>query len=157
MSNISENHHFNIVGEIQSAFGFYKFYFANLQFYSKQETCFQYCNQYFKNQFGYDRYDSWEEFRGEIGFRPMKPKLVKNIIPVIDSVSATSPIEIMEREFLISWFKHKGFDTWTSFKALVMHYYPALAERDVLNFWKGDTVVSDVLKCVSYVKQIIGE
>ncbi|MCG9792512.1 hypothetical protein [Flavobacterium algicola] len=151
MSNISKNHHFNVVGEIQSAFGFYKFYFANLHFYAKREDCFKYCNLYFREQFGYNRYDSWEEFFGVIGVRPMNRKAVKITTPIVDCLS----VEKMERNFLIALFKQKGFDTWTSFKAIVMHYYQA-DETKLMAIWKGGLIDPETLKYVDYVRQIIG-
>jgi len=154
MSNISENHQFIVEGEIQSVFGFYKFYFANLQFYSNQETCFKYCNQYFKNLFGYDRYDDFSQFRGEIHGLPIRLKSQQVQVKVSEQ---SSSIEIMERDYLLAWFKSKGFNSWTSFKALVMHYYPLTLENQLYSFWKSESIVPEVMKNVGYVKQIIGE
>jgi hypothetical protein len=66
-------------------------------------------------------------------------------------------VQLMERDYLLAWFKSKGFDTWTSFSALIMHYYPGTVKSELLSLWKLQHVYPDVLKNVGYVKQIIGD
>jgi hypothetical protein len=152
MSNISKEtvpcHVFNLVGEIQSAFGFYKFYYANLGFYPDRKTCFDFCNFYFKDQFGYYRYNSFDSFSGNAG---VENKAVANVLE-----KPTNLLQCLEREFLLSWFRQCGFDTWTSFKAIVLHSYPEVTEVKLLEFWKNTAIDAKVLIRVNHVKQILG-
>lgn len=68
MSNISLNnlslHEFVLDGEIQTHFGFFKFYFNNLNRFPDRETCFNYCNAFFKEKYGYLRFATWFHFKG---------------------------------------------------------------------------------------------
>jgi hypothetical protein len=149
MSNISEiicssNHQFIQIGEIQSSYGFFRFYFSNLHFYPNQQVCFDYCNAYFKAQFGYYRYDSYEAFKGG------KNKVISF------SSEPKNPLQSLEREFLIAWFKQCGFDTWTSFKAIVLHHFPEVTEIKLLEFWQNTAIDAHVLIRVNHVKQILG-
>jgi len=155
MSNISINHQFIVEGEIQSAFGFYKFYFYNLHLYGNRETCFYYCNLYFKQQFGCDRYTSYSDFKEGMNLRYISNKPQKKI--QLQPDLNKDALQILEREYLLSWFKSKGFNTWTSFKALVMHYYPLTVESFLYEFWQSKSFDAETQKNVGYVKQIIGE
>jgi hypothetical protein len=47
-------------------------------------------------------------------------------------VHYSTPSDTKERDYLLAWFKYKGFDTWTSFKALILHYYLILLR---MMFW----------------------
>lgn len=67
-----------------------------------------------------------------------------------------SPKDVLEREFLIAWFKQCGFDTWTSFKAIVLHHFPDITEKKLLDFWQNIDIDSHVLIRVNHVKQILG-
>ena len=96
--------------------------------------------------FGFNRFESHDIFLksyngNDLNFR------TENVLSV----------QLMERDYLLAWFKSKGFDTWTSFSALVMHYYPSTVKSELLSLWKLQHVYSDVLKNVGYVKQIIGD
>jgi len=122
--------------------GFDVFYAsAVFQFETKIEA-FDYCNQFYKGMFGDFRYSNYQEF------------IKRNSSA---SCSEPSSVEIMEREYLLAWFKGKGFNTWTSFKALVTHYYPLTVESFLYEFWQNKPVDAETQKNVGYVKQIIGE
>jgi hypothetical protein len=119
--------------------GFHGFYTSCLRDFKTDKERFDYCNQYFKEISGVYKYESFEEFKGI-----QIPKTNHN------------NLESLERDYLISWFKSKGFNSFTAFKAIVLHYYPEIYEETLFVFWnyKIDT---EVAKYVNYVKQIIGE
>lgn len=121
--------------------GFYNLYSCSLWKFKTKKECFEYCNQYYKDFFGSFLYSDFEEFQKENQLKPEVPQTAH---------------EILEREYLISWFKSKGFNSFTAFKAIVLHYYPEIYEETLFVFWnyKSD---SEVAKYVNYVKQIIGE
>lgn len=144
---VNQNHQFNQIGEIQSSYGFFRFYFSNLSFYPNQQVCFDYCNAYFKAQFGYYRYDSYESFKGG------RDKVI--VFSPVSHQKILSKDEL-EREFLLSWFKACGFDTWTSFKAIVLHHFPEVTEVKLLAFWQNTAIEQQVLIRVNHVKQILG-
>lgn len=127
---------------IGSPEGFYNFYNRSRWEFKNGKDCFDYCNQYYKGVFGRFLYSDFEEFQKENQLK---------------QVPKNTSIEILERKYLLTWFKSKGFNTWTSFKALVMHYYPATAESVLYDFWQNKTVDAETQKNVGYVKQIIGE
>jgi len=152
MSNISKNNQFIIEGEIESSFGFYKFFFANLRFYQNIEQCFEYCNIYFREKFGYYRYENYAKFRScVVGSSAKKTKLIP-----FEPLPIFSNLDILEREFLMAWFQHNGFDSWESFKAIVIYYYSEVTEKKLREFYSNTTIDSEVLLKVGYVKQIIG-
>lgn len=131
-----------IMKMISTRKGFNAFYDSSMWQFKTPVACFNYCNSCFFDLFGSLKYESFEAF------------LQDNKKPV---VSYATPSDTKERDYLLAWFKYKGFDTWTSFKALILHYYPDINERDLLNFYKGIAIDSNTLKGVGYTKQIIGE
>jgi hypothetical protein len=74
----------------------------------------------------------------------------------VEAKKLTNPLQSLEREFLLSWFRQCGFDTWTSFKAIVLHHYPEVTEKKLLEFWKNTAIDTNVLIRVNHVKQILG-
>lgn len=146
MSNISYQqlhvHQFNVVGEIQTAFGFFKFYFENLHRYPDKETCFDFCNAFFKQQYGYSRYPGYQVFRGGVDVPEKKVYL---------------STEEKLRAYLMAYFKEKGFDSWASFSPLIMCYFPQVTAEKLHLFYIGKQLDKEVLKYVDYVRQIIGK
>lgn len=127
---------------IGSPKGFYNFYNCSRWEFKSGKDCFEYCNQYYNKVFGRFLYSDYEEFQKDNQLKPA----VKN-----------NSIQVIEREYLLAWFKSKGFNTWASFKALVMHYYPLTVESFLYEFWQSKSFDSETQKNVGYVKQIIGE
>ncbi|MGQ7945044.1 hypothetical protein [Flavobacterium sp. WC2509] len=124
--------------------GFYELYNIELQKYGSPDLAFRICNVEYRRLFDTYRYDSFESFLVDIK---------KNL-----SVSQLkmSPKDVLEREFLLAWFKQCGFDTWTSFKAVVLHYFPEVTEVKLLAFWQNTAIEAQVLIRVNHVKQILG-
>lgn len=61
------------------------------------------------------------------------------------------------RIYLLSYFKEKGFDSWASFKPLIICYFPQVTSEKLLLFYNGKQLDKEVLKYVDYVRQIIGK
>lgn len=160
MSNISSNngkivnpeHQFIMVDDIQSAYGFFKFYFENLKMYPDKATCFAYCNEYFYLKYGYYRYNNYNEFAG--GSVKVSSQLSAALLSEVNSSIKASDVKL--REFLMILFKEKGFDSWVSFRPLVLHYYPQIHPDKLKSFYNGSECDKEVLKLVDFVRQIIG-
>lgn len=119
---------------------FFDFYFLNLKNFRNQESCFKYCNEFYHSLFGGYRYESFEQFKNLSATR----------------FQSLSHQDKLEYQFLMALFKNKGFDTWVSFKALVLHYYPEITEKRLSQFYHNEAIDAEVLKKVEWVRQIIG-
>jgi hypothetical protein len=109
----------------------------HIKFCGSEESAFNYVNAWYKRLLIYDsRYPSFKSY--------------------IETKKLTNPLQSLEREFLLSWFRQCGFDTWTSFKAIVLHHYPEVTEKKLLEFWKNTAIDTNVLIRVNHVKQILG-
>jgi len=124
--------------------GFYELYNEDLQRHGSPDLAFRVCNVEYWNIWGEFRYDSFESFLSD----------VKKNLTI--SQQKMSPKDVLEREFLLAWFKTCGFDTWTSFKAIVLHYFPEVTEVKLLAFWQNTAIDKQVLIRVNHVKQILG-
>lgn len=60
------------------------------------------------------------------------------------------------RDYLLSYFKENGFDSWESFSPLILCYYPQVTAEKLLLFYEGKQLDKEVLKHVDFVRQIIG-
>jgi hypothetical protein len=130
--------------KLASTRGFYELYNQELYKHGSPELAWYECNAKYYKIFGYYRYDSFESF-----LLVIKEKLTP-------AQQKMSPKEVLEREFLITWFKQCGFDTWTSFKAIVRHHYPEVTEVKLLEFWQNTAIDPIVLIRVNHTKQILG-
>lgn len=124
--------------------GFYELYNEDLQRHGSPDLAFCICNLEYRKIWGEYRYDSFESFLVD-----MKKNLTVSQLKI-------SPKSVLEREFLIAWFKQCGFDTWTSFKAIVLHHFPEVTEKKLLEFWQNIAIDAHVLIRVNHVKQILG-
>jgi hypothetical protein len=130
-----------IMDSISTSEKFFNFYFFNLKNFRNQESCFTYCNELYRNHFGSYRYESFEQFKN---------------LPEYNEKQSSSKVDKLEYQFLMALFKNKGFDTWISFKALVLHYYPEITEKRLSQFYHNEAIDAEVLKKVEWVRQIIG-
>lgn len=124
--------------------GFYELYNEDLQRHGCPDLAFYICNVEYRQLWGKYRYDCFESFLAD----------VKKNLTI--SQQKMSPKDVLEREFLLAWFKQCGFDTWTSFKAVVLHYFPEVTEVKLLAFWQNTAIEAQVLIRVNHVKQILG-
>ena len=124
--------------------GFYEIYNEELHRHGSPDLAFSECNINYRRLFGQYCYKSFESFLTDV-----KTNLTLAQIKI-------SPKEALEREFLLAWFKECGFDTWTSFKAIVRHHYPEVTEVKLLEFWQNTAIDPLVLLRVNYTKQILG-
>lgn len=136
-----ENTIMSIIGRSN---GFYAFYSSSLFKFKNKKEAFDYCNHYYKEMFGTYRYTDFEDFQ--------KHHQINKVSSVVDN-----PLEILEREYLLSWFKNQGFNTFTSFKAVILHFYPVISESTLYEFWQSKSLDAETQKYVGYVKQIIGK
>ena len=120
---------------------FFDFYVLKLASFKNEESCFKYCNDFYHSLFGCYRYESFEHFKKLTTYKTLQ---------------SLSAVDRLEYQFLMALFKSKGFDTWVSFKALVLHYYPEITEKRLLQFYSGEAIDAEVLKKVEWVRQIIG-
>lgn len=136
----------NLMRFIGTPNGFRDVYLGYLKKGYKSLDAYQLTANMYKMLFGFNRFESHEIFLKSYKSDDFHCG-TKNVLAV----------QLMERDYLLAWFKSKGFDTWTSFSALVMHYYPGTVKSELLSLWKLQHVYPDVLKNVGYVKQIIGD
>lgn len=125
-----------LMKDLRSENGFMNLYSEILKQVPDSEKCFAICNIIYNQLFRKNCYDKFSDFNIRY----------KNI----------DTLNILEREFLMAWFKHNGFDTWESFKAIVIYYYSEVTEVKLREFYSNAAIDSDVLLKVGYVKQIIG-
>lgn len=133
-----------LMRKLSTVKGFYELYNENLQRHGSPDLALMLCNNEYKQRWGKNRYNSFESFLEDID----------SCLTI--SQQKMSPKDVLEREFLIAHFKMCGFDTWTSFKAVVLHYYPEITEVKLLEFWQNTAIEANVLICVNRVKQILG-
>jgi hypothetical protein len=134
-----------LMEKFQTTKGFYEVYNDDLCHHELPELAFKSCNYAHFRLFGYYRFNnSFDDFL----------KVIDNRLTI--SQQKMSPKEVLEREFLIAWFKQCGFDTWTSFKAIVLHHFPEVTEIKLLEFWQNTAIDAHVLIRVNHVKQILG-
>jgi hypothetical protein len=136
----------NLMRFIATHNGFRDVYLDYLKKGYKSLEAYQLTENMYLILFGFNRFESYEIFL----------KIYKSDEFYCGTKNVLS-VQLMERDYLLAWFKSKGFDTWTSFSALVMHYYPGTVKSELLSLWKLQHVYPDVLKNVGYVKQIIGD
>lgn len=134
-----------LMEKFQTTKGFYEVYNEELQRHELPDVAFASCNCAHKELFGYYRFNN--SFDGFL-------KVIDNRLSL--SQQKMSPKDVLEREFLIAWFKQCGFDTWTSFKAIVLHHFPEVTEIKLLEFWQNTAIEKQVLIRIGHVKQILG-
>lgn len=148
--NISADHHFNMIDEIQSAFGFYKFYMVNLMNYPSRETCFGYCNAFFKSKYGYSRYEDWVSFRGG------DSRLIQSNPVTKNDLERTKKLESsISRNMLIRFFYLKGFESWEQFKPMILAFYPQVSVDALHQFFTNKSVDAPTMEKVYFVYQIL--
>jgi hypothetical protein len=125
-----------LMNKLSTKRGFLDFYNENLKDYASAETCFAMCNKVYKDLFGTDRYSSYGEFNTQNG----------NL----------NSLDGLARTYLLAWFKECGFDSWSSLKAIVLHYYPEVTEVKLKDLWDCKIIDREVLTKLEWVKQIIG-
>lgn len=118
--------------------GFLKLYIQKYEASRNPEGSFEYCNNQYMLVFGQLRYDDYEHF--------LKANFLK-----------TSDSDIMQRDYLLSFFKEVGFDSWESFSPLILHYYPQITVEKLYLFYQCRFLDKNTLKLVDFVRQIIGK
>lgn len=126
--------------QFSSELGFYYMYQESLASSGNSaENTFECVNIQYRLLFGSKRYESYADFQRFCVKRGL----------VASDVALTA-------DFLKQWFIIKGFDTWVSFKPLMLHYYPKINEDHLLAFWEAKYFEPETVKLVDFVKQIIG-
>jgi len=137
----------NEFGDIHSSLGFYEFYFENLKYYPDRKSTFDFCNAFFKNQYGFYRYRNWDAFFGMSN----NGSEIAAFVPVREKTLGEK-----QRDYLLTYFKNKGFDSWVSFKPLILCHFPEVDPAVLLLFYNGKSLDKEVLKYVDFTRQIIG-
>lgn len=129
--------------------GFFYFFYENLGRYGSAEIGFFHCNKVHEGLFGEKRYENLEDFK--LGKRSLT-KINSNTDASL--VSAKSS-EILMQDFLIQWFKEKGFVTYESFAMIVSHLYPQINFQQLSSFYVKEFCSKQILTYVDWSRQIL--
>lgn len=120
--------------------GFEIFYNESIESGMDSELAYVLCDHHYKLLLGRPRFSNYETFKS-----------------FLDNNFTNKDSDKKLRIYLMAYFKEKGFDSWVSFKPLIICYFPQVTPEKLQLFYEGKQLDKEVLKYVDYVRQIIGK
>lgn len=116
--------------------GFVRLYSELVEKGQNPKKAFDFCNNQYAVFCGNPKYKTFEAF--------------------LSANFSSKDSDKKHRDYLLSYFKENGFDSWESFSPLILCYYPQVTAEKLLLFYEGKQLDKEVLKHVDFVRQIIG-